>query len=99
MIFKNKKAEAEYAKIKALNEDGEYSGAVIRFMDKWTELLEDKITNRKFPRYIIRKNAEQTAKLADTENITGRQCDYAVDVLSQTWKYGKTLRRWYLSQM
>lgn len=99
MIFKNKEAEKEYAEIKALNENGKYSGAVIRFMDKWTELLEDKIAGHRFPRYIIRKNAEQTAREADRESITGRQCDYAVDILSQTWKYGKTLRRWYLSQM
>ncbi len=42
---------------------------------------------------VVRDNADELSRDADTEGITGFMYGFAVSILSQCWEYGKYLHK------
>lgn len=73
------------------NNTDPYGSAVVRYAERWADLMEQKInTGEK-----LVDIASKTSDEADTEGITGFMYGYAVQVLSDVWKYGEDLRLWH----
>lgn len=87
MNVKNKKAWAQY---KANNKDP-YGAAVLSFAERWADLMEEKIKSGQ----TLEAIAKATSHEADTEGITGFMYGCAVQILSQVWERGESLRRWH----
>lgn len=66
-----------------------YGAAVFRFARTWARLMEGRL-RAGVP---IADSAEETAALADTEDLTGCQMGCAIALLSLYWAYGAPLRR------
>lgn len=99
MTVKEEKME-EYKVCVEVNQDN-YGSAVIRFLERWADLLEEKIEKEHFhePNHsietVICKYADAASSKADTEGITGFMYGCAVNILSQVWIYGDILRKWH----
>ena len=90
MKFKDAKAKRLWAKSLKNNQD-EYGACGHRYMERWTDLMEEKIAAGEK----LQDIAEQTGHDADTEGITGFMYGCAVSVLSEVWEHGETLRQWH----
>lgn len=75
---------------KRLNTDP-YGACVIRYVERWANLMEVQIAKGKE----IKDIADETRFEANTGDITLALYGYAVKILVQCWKYGEELRRWY----
>lgn len=68
-----------------------YGSAVYRFLERWADLMEQKIKEG----YELKDIAKQCEHEADIEGITGFMYGAAVSVLSQVWEHGEQLRVWH----
>lgn len=68
-----------------------YGAGVIRFSQRWAELMEECISNGKQ----VAEVAQSTSHEADTEGITGFMYGCAVSILSKYWTHGEELRQWH----
>jgi len=99
MLIKNQEAWQEWQE--ANNGEGEdwfgYGQAVLRYAERWADLLEAKITERNDTSIptLFESYAENLSYAADTEGITGFMYGMAVVVLNQVWEYGEYLARWH----
>lgn len=84
------KDEAAYKKY--VNDNlGPYGSGVIRFEQRWMELMEQRLERGE----TIDQCAESTANEADSEGITGFMYGCAVSSLAHHWVHGEALRRWH----
>ena len=83
--------EKNYAKFRETNSSDPYSYAIVRYMDKWAELMEEEISNGKS----VVEIADATSRAADTEGITGFMYGAAVASLAEFWEHGEELRKWH----
>lgn len=90
MKFKNEQAEKEWQEFRNNNQDP-YGSGVVRFAERWAELMEKELEEGK----LLIDIAGITENQADTEGITGFVYGVAVNVLSHAWKYGEDLRDWH----
>ena len=88
-----KKGMEEDYKIGLENNRDEYGSAVFRYAERWAELMEQDIDVTNID-YAMSK-AEKRSHEADTEGITGFMYGCAVNILSQVWEYGESLRQWH----
>lgn len=93
MKIKNGK-EKDYEEFVKVNSSDGYSYAVVKYMNKWAELMESKIDAGEQ----LENIANKTSHEADTEGITGFMYGCAVNALSQFWEYGDKLRKWHNKQ-
>lgn len=68
-----------------------YGACVIRYAQRWAELMEVQIEAGK----VVKEIAKQTSHEANTEGITGFMYGAAVRVLSECWRHGEDLRQWH----
>jgi urate oxidase len=71
--------------------DDAYGACVVRYCEKWTDLMEKRINAGEK----LADIAKETAHEADTEGTTGFMYGCAVSILSQVWEHGEELRRWH----
>lgn len=91
MKIKNGREE-EYENIFVKRSSGHfYSMMVVRFVERWADLMESAIKSGKS----IPEIAKETSNEADTESISGFQYGCAVSALSEFWEYGDELRKWH----
>ena len=83
--------EEAYKETIEINSKDSYSKATIDFMVRWADLMEEEINKG----YGVSKVAEDLARKADTEGISGFMYGCAVNLLSQLWEYGEDLRKWH----
>lgn len=69
-----------------------YDVCIMRYAERWANLMEDKLAQSGAPLSDI---AGVASREAGTEGITGLMYGCAVSILSQFWKYGEELRRWH----
>lgn len=92
MAFKIKPGkEQDYEEFVRINSGDPYSMGVVRYAQKWAELMESKIADGAK----VSDIAESTSFEADTEGITGFMYGCAVNALSQLWEHGEELRKWH----
>lgn len=72
------------------NKDG-YGKGIMTFAENWAKLMQVELASGK----TLKDIASSTSREADLEGITGFMYGVAVQVLSDSWKYGETLRRWH----
>lgn len=90
MKFINDEGKARWEKTANANRD-EYGSGVIRFVEKWTELMETELAQGQK----LEDIAERTSNQADEEGITGYMYGAAVSIIGQVWEHGDALRRWH----
>jgi hypothetical protein len=73
------------------NTDSYYGAGVIRYAERWAELIESELADGK----TLEAVADRTSHEADTEGITGFMYGAAVAVLASSWEHGDQLRRWH----
>ena len=83
--------EQEYMDWKEKNSKDPYSAAVFIYAEKWADLMEKEISNKKR----ISEIAEKCSNDADEDGITGFMYGCAVSILSECWIHGEELRRWH----
>lgn len=83
--------EENYNQFVTVNSKDPYSNAVVRYAERWANLMEFRIASGDK----IVDIADSTSREADTEGITGFMYGCAVNVLSQLWEYGEELRKWH----
>ena len=93
MLIKEGK-ETDYKKYVEINKDP-YSSAVVRFGERWAELLEKAIETNGQPEKVIVLLMDKTAREADTEGITGFMYGCAVQALHEFWEYGDILNYYH----
>lgn len=79
-----------WEKTKAANEDP-YGAAAIRYMERWADLMEQRLATGAKLEDIANKTSDQ----ANTEGITGFMYGCAVSILTKVWIHGEQLRRWH----
>jgi hypothetical protein len=72
------------------NKDG-YGNGIMTFAENWAKLMQVEMASEKS----LKDIASSTSHEADLEGITGFMYGAAVKVLSDSWKFGETLRRWH----
>lgn len=87
MKLKDAEAEEKWAESVRVNDDP-YGSGVIRFTERWADLMEQKLAEGK----TVAEIYEATSHEADTEGITGFMYGVAVSMLSQLWEHGAELR-------
>lgn len=90
-ILKGK--ENDYKNYIRINSDP-YSSCVIRFSERWANMMEKEIESG----HCLNDIAEKLSHDADTEGITGFMYGCAINGLSSFWKYGEELRKWHNSK-
>lgn len=85
------KDEAGWQKAVEANSDGFYGEAVIKYAERWADMMEERMGEGDR----LEDIAESTSDKADTEGITGFQYGCAVGILAQVWEHGESLRRWH----
>lgn len=85
--------EKEYREFIEINSNDPYSYGIVKFMQRFAELLENKI-NQSDPQLIINEYAEEIVREADTEGITGFMYNCAIGALVKYWEYGNELSHW-----
>jgi hypothetical protein len=83
--------EKDYARFAQINSTDPYSQAVVDYMNKWADLMEEKISGGEE----VKDIAKETSHTADTEGITGFMYGAAVAALAEFWEYGEELRKWH----
>ena len=83
--------EQEHAAYVAKNQDP-YGSGVIRFSNRWAELMEDQLSTAG---QNLKDIAQSASEAADTEGISGFMYGCAVSELAYFWQYGEELRRWH----
>lgn len=83
--------ESAWQKWRENNTDG-YGSAVIRYAERWADVMEKRMREAGAP---LGKVAKQASHDADTEGITGFMYGAAVAVLATSWEHGEELRRWH----
>lgn len=78
--------------VDANSKDG-YSAGVVRYVEYWAKFMQYLMTKHKGVK--VAQIADQASNVADLEGVTGYMYAYAVNVLSQVWKYGEELRKWH----
>ena len=73
------------------NNKDPYGLGIIRYAQKWANLMEEEISNGKQ----VKDIADETSNTADTEGITGFMYGCAVKILADVWEYGEELRKWH----
>lgn len=73
------------------NNQDPYGSGVIRFAERWADLMEAKMAEGA----TLEDIAEATSHEAETEGITGFMYGAAVSVLATSWEHGDQLRRWH----
>lgn len=69
----------------------EYGSAVVRYAEKWADLMEARIATGAR----VEDIAKATSHEADTDGITIFIYWRAVSILSRVWEHGEELRRWH----
>lgn len=69
-----------------------YGSGVIRYAERWANLMEERMAETGAP---VKDIAKETSHAADTEGITGFMYGAAVSVLAGVWEHGEALRRWH----
>lgn len=83
--------EQEYRQFCAANSKDFYSQSVIRYMERWADLMETAIAGGA----TVAQAAANTGQEADSEGITGFQYGCAVKALAHFWLHGEELRQWH----
>lgn len=73
------------------NNPSNYAAGILDFAERWAVLLEEALDNGK----TLDECADDLEAKADLDGITFYMYNKAVKILSQTWKYGETLRCWH----
>lgn len=71
--------------------DDPYGSCVIRYAERWANLMEEELVKGEK----LVDIAEKTSHKADLEGITGFMYGAAVSMLSKVWEHGETLRQWH----
>jgi hypothetical protein len=87
-------AKEDYAAWREKNADP-YSRRCFTFAEEWAALMEAQLAQGK----TVESCAEECARIADTDGITGFMYGMAVTILSKCWVHGEALRRWHNSDM
>lgn len=87
-IIKGK--ETEYAAWREKNSDP-YGRRIFTYAEEWAALMEAGLAKGQ----TIPDIAEETARVADTDGITGFMYGAAVATLAKMWVHGEELRRWH----
>lgn len=82
--------EKDFEQFVKVNNDP-YSLGVVRYTERWAELMEKEIANGAN----LVDIAQRTSDEADTEGITGFMYGCAVSALSHLWEHGEELRKWH----
>lgn len=82
--------EQEFKTAKEKNSDP-YGACGYRYLQKWAELMEEKIVagNK------LKEIADKASHEADTEGITGFMYGCAVSTLAHFWVHGEELKKWH----
>ena len=75
------------------NNKDPYGRHVITFAERWANLMEHDINISGMSKAV--RLFEDRSHQADTDGITGFMYGCAVQILSDVWEYGETLRKWY----
>lgn len=84
--------DAEAWKAWCDNNTDPYGSGVIRYAERWANLMEQRMTETDQP---LERIAKDTSHEADTEGITGFMYGAAVSMLAGVWGHGEALRRWH----
>lgn len=88
MKLKDRDSWAEYVNN---NSSDPYSGAGVRFAERWANLMEEYMENGT----PLKDCAKKASREANTEGITGFLYGCAVSILADVWEYGEELREWH----
>ena len=83
--------EQVYQQFTAANSKNDYSRAVVRYMERWADMMETAIAGGA----TVAQAAEGAEQEANTEGITGFQYGCAVGALARFWTHGEELRQWH----
>ena len=83
--------EKDFEKFVEVNSKDGYSRAVVAYMKRWADLMEEKMDGGEKLIDIAKKTSHE----ADVEGITGFMYGCAVNALSQLWEHGEELRKWH----
>lgn len=83
--------ETEYQELKDKNFQDFYTGGIIRYAERWSQMMEQEIKDG----VSVAEAAERTNHSADTDGITGFMYGQAVNLLCHYWEYGEELRQWH----
>lgn len=84
-------AKEAYEHWKLRNKDDAYGLRIFEFAEDWANLMEPDLDSG----YSLLVIADKHARTADHDGITGYMYGAAVAVLSLTWIYGESLRKWH----
>lgn len=70
---------------------GPYWSCILRYAERWANLMESEIAKDK----TVMEIAKETSYDANTEDLSWLQFSHAVAILAQCWKYGDELKTWY----
>ena len=90
--FKDEQAASNWEQFVEVNSKDGYSNGVVTYARRWAKYMQHLM--EKHNKSVI-QIAEQASFVSDVEGITGFMYGCAVNVLSQTWKYGEELRKWH----
>ncbi|PZM87610.1 MAG: hypothetical protein DLD55_00510 [candidate division SR1 bacterium] len=74
------------------NNQDPYGQGIFRYAENWAKLMEEAIEKEG---KTLEEVAEKLSQDADLEGNAGFMYGAAVNILSQTWKYGNELRKWH----
>lgn len=86
--------EREYADWREKNADP-YGRRCFTFAEEWADRLEARMVDGIDPTAVIAAHAEEDARDADTDGITGFMYGMSVQILARAWLHGDALRRWH----
>lgn len=82
--------ESEYKTWK-MNNNNALGDYIVRFADRWMELMESRIEKGEQ----VQDIASKTMKLADTDGLTEAMKFSAISIVTLCWAYGDDLREWF----
>lgn len=86
--------EVEYNRWKSKNTDS-FGTIIFNFLEEWATLIEDGIhESGEDPLMYINKNARKLRSKTKYFYISGAMYEFAINILSDYWKYGKILKEW-----
>lgn len=83
--------ETEYQELKDKNFQDFYTGGIIRYAERWGQMMEQEIETGAS----VTDIADRTSHAADTDGITGYMYGQAVNLLCHYWEHGEELRQWH----
>ena len=90
--FKDDEAAQKWAKFVAANSQDGYSYSVVIYALRWAKYMQHIMKKHNKTVFQI---AQSTSLAANLTGTTSYRYDAAVTILSQCWKYGEDLRKWY----